>query len=107
MATRALKSLTKEMPARKIAGKTTPVALDADTEAYVKRPASSSVGDAEAKAFWDGLASDLGKHKRRAEKLAETVRDTMVTKKVAGRTVPNSTHYTQTVTKTSKDPIKK
>ena len=96
-----------EMAPRKIAGKTTPVALDADTEAYVKRPASSSVGDAEAKEFWDGLASDLGKHQRRAQKLAETVRDTMVTKKVAGRTVPNSTHYTQTVTKTSKAHIKK
>ena len=97
------------MAPRKIAGKTSPVLLDVDTENHVRgRPAtSSSLGDAEAKEFWDGLASDLGKHKRRAEKLAETVRDTMVTKKVAGRTVPNSTHYTQTVTKTSKAPIKK
>ena len=49
--------------------------------------------DEQAKSFW--------------EVLAETVRITAVTKKVAGRTVPNSTHYTETVTKTGKTPFKK
>lgn len=48
----------------------------------------------------------MDKHQKKAQKLAETVRVTAVTKKVAGRTVPNSTHYTQTVTKSSKTPIK-
>ena len=62
---------------------------------------------ADAKEFWEGVASDLGRHRDKAAKLAETVRNTEVVKKVAGRTVPNSTRYVQTVTKTSKVPIKK
>ena len=62
---------------------------------------------AEAKEFWEGVAADLGKHKDTATKLAETVRNTEVIKKVARRTVPNSTRYVQTVTKASKTPIKK
>ena len=62
---------------------------------------------ADAKEFWEGVASDLGRHRDKAAKLAETVRNTEVVKKVAGRTVPNSTRYVQTVTKTSKAPIKK
>ena len=62
--------------------------------------------DAKHREFWEGVAADMDKHQKKAQKLAETVRVTAVTKKVAGRTVPNSTHYTQTVTKRSKTPIK-
>ena len=63
--------------------------------------------DEQAKSFWEDLATDLNKHQKKAQKLAETVRITAVTKKVAGRTVPNSTHYTETVTKTGKTLFKK
>ena len=62
--------------------------------------------DAKHREFWEGVAADMDKHHKKAQKLAETVRNTVVTKKVAGRSVPNSTHYTQTVTKSSKNPIK-
>ena len=61
----------------------------------------------EHKAFWEDVANDMDKYHKRAAKLAETVRDVKVVKKMAGRTVPNSTQYVQTVTKTSKAPIKK
>ena len=56
--------------------------------------------------FWEGFAEDLEHHSRRAMKLAEVVRSVKVVKKVAGRTVPNSTHYIQTTTKQSSRPIK-
>ena len=49
----------------------------------------------------------MDKYHKRAAKLAETVRDVKVVKKVAGRTAPNSKHYVQTVTKSSKMPIQK
>ena len=62
--------------------------------------------DSKYREFWEGVAADHDKHQKKAQKLAETVRVTAVTKKVAGRTVPNSTHYTETVTKKSKNPIK-
>ena len=62
--------------------------------------------------FWEELSADLNdhahqmeEHARRARKLAETVRITKVVKKVAGRTVPNSTHYVQTITKKSNTPF--
>ena len=62
--------------------------------------------------FWEELHADLNdhaqhmeEHARRARKLAETARTTKITKKVAGRTVPNSTHYVQVVTKKSDRPI--
>ena len=56
--------------------------------------------------IWEGFADELEDHSRRAKKLAEIVRSTKIVKKVAGRTVPNSTHYTQTTTKMSTSPIK-
>jgi len=61
--------------------------------------------------FWEELPADLNdrahqmEDARRARKLAETVRITTVVKKVAGRTVPNSTHYVQVTTKKSDRPF--
>ena len=93
------------MPHRRVTGKTSPVFLDKDAEDHHK--ALQGRHAAEAKEFWEEVAAALGKHKDKAAKLAETVRNTEDTKKVAGRTVPNSTRYVQTVTKASKAPIKK
>ena len=86
-------------------GKTSPVFLDKETEDHHKALLGKHA--AEAKEFWEEIAADLGKHKDKATKLAETMRNTDVIKKVAGRSVPNSTRYVQTVTKASKTPIKK
>ena len=95
------------MPHRRVTGKTSPVFLDKETEGHHKALVVKLDKERqEAKDFWEGLASDLGKHKDKAAKLAETVRNTEIVKKVAGRTVPNTTRYVQTVTKTSKAPIK-
>lgn len=73
-----------------------------------------SKNDAAIEKAWDDFASDLethaktlDEHSKKASKLAETVRTIKITKKVAGRTVPNSTHYQQIVTKTSDVPFKK
>ncbi len=52
-------------------------------------------------------AQELAEHSKKAAKLAETVKTVKVTKKVAGRTVPDSTHYTQTITKKSDKPFEK
>ena len=52
-------------------------------------------------------SKSLAEHSRKAKKLAEVIRTTKVTRKVAGRTVPNSTHYTQTVTRKSDVPFHK
>jgi hypothetical protein len=64
--------------------------------------------------FWASLQGDLeshsqalAEHSKKAAKLAETIKTVKVTKKVAGRTVPNSTHYVQTITKKSDQPFKK
>ena len=52
-------------------------------------------------------AKDLAEHSKKTAKLAETVRTVKTTVKVKGRTVPNSTHYTQTITKKSDKPFEK
>ena len=71
--------------------------------------------------FWDELASELEgygvelsshatkthEHSKTMHKLAETVRTTKITKKVAGRVVPNSVHYVQTITRKSDTPFLK
>ena len=94
------------MPPKRVTGKTSPTLLEKETEDHYKAMLDAKDA-ADAKEFWEGVASDLGRHRDKAAKLAETVRNTEVVKKVAGRTVPNSTRYVQTVTKTSKAPIKK
>ena len=64
--------------------------------------------------FWEALAKDLDehsagmdKHSRKAKRLAEIVRTVITTKKMAGRIVPNSTRYLQTVTRKSDVPFQK
>jgi septal ring factor EnvC (AmiA/AmiB activator) len=52
-------------------------------------------------------SKELAEHSKKAAKLAETVRTVKTTVKVAGRTLPNSTHYTQTITKKSDKPFEK
>jgi hypothetical protein len=49
-------------------------------------------------------SKELAEHSKKAAKLAETIKTTV---KVAGRTKPNSTHYTQTITKKSDKPFEK
>ena len=64
--------------------------------------------------FWDELARELddhsnalGERERHSRKLAETIRTTKVTKKAEGRTVPNTTHYIQVITRKSDQPFHK
>jgi hypothetical protein len=70
--------------------------------------------DDDPASFWRALADDLDEHSanlenhsKKTRKLAEVVRTTIITKKVAGRVVPNSTSYVQTITKKSDSPFKK
>ena len=79
-------------PVRRVTGKTT---YKADT----------SKDDEESRQFWAEFADDLDKHHKSAKKLAEVVRNTVVTTKVAGRVVPNKTTYVRTTTKKSHEPI--
>jgi hypothetical protein len=55
----------------------------------------------------DTHAKELAEHSKKASKLAETIKEVKTTVKVAGRTVPNKTHYTQTITKKSDKPFAK
>ena len=73
-----------------------------------------SKNDKKMQDFWESVQGDLeshsqalAEHSRKAAKLAETIKTVKVTKKVAGRTVPNSTHYVQTITKKSAAPFEK
>ena len=52
-------------------------------------------------------SKELAEHSKKAAKLAETIKTIKTTVKVAGRTVPSSTHYTQTITKKSDKPFEK
>ena len=89
-------------------------ALERALSAHIDRP--PHIADEEHddhKAFWDSLADDLdtharelSDHSRKATRLAETVRTIKITKKVAGRVVPNSTHYIQTITRKSDTPFR-
>ena len=80
--------------------------------ARFERAMDAALEEPEDGRFWDELhadlddhARDMEEHARRARKLAETVRTTKIVKKVAGRTLPNSTHYVQVTTKKSDMPI--
>jgi len=55
----------------------------------------------------DNHSKELEEHSKKAAKLAETIKEIKTTVKVAGRTVPNKTHYTQTITKKSDKPFEK
>jgi hypothetical protein len=87
-------------PTNRVRGKTSTATLE-------ERAEKKRADDEEAKKFWESFAEDLDKHSKRAAKAAEVVRSTVITTKVAGRTVPNKTRYVQTVTKTSDHPFKK
>ena len=50
---------------------------------------------------------ELEEHSKRAGKLAETIKEIKTTVKVAGRTAPNKTQYTQITTKKSDKPFDK
>ena len=52
-------------------------------------------------------SKELDEHSKKAAKLAETIRTIKTTVKVAGRVVPNKTHYTQTIVKKSEKPFEK
>ena len=52
-------------------------------------------------------SKELDEHSKKAAKLAETIRTIKTTVKVAGRVVPNKTHYTQTIVKKSERPFEK
>ena len=67
--------------------------------------ADKAKDDEDSRKFWSDFADDLDKHQKTAKKLAEVVRNTVVTKKVAGRTVPSKTEYVRTVVKRSPKPI--
>ena len=83
-------------------------------EGYDRHPADPADDHEDHRRFWESLAQDLDdhstnmeKHSRKAKRLAEVVRTVITTKKFAGRSVPNSTHYAQTVTRKSDAPFKK
>ena len=52
-------------------------------------------------------SKELEEHSKKAAKLAETIKEIKTTVKVAGRTVPNKTNYTQITTKKSDKPFEK
>jgi len=89
-------------------------ALERAIAAHMDRPPHDVGEHDDHRAFWDALADDLDEHarhlddhSRRASKLAETVRTIKVTKKYAGRAIPNTTHYIQTITRKSDVPFRK
>ena len=109
-------------PLQRLHGKTDAATVRARNHTYIEKaladtmdrdPASTDEHD-DHSSFWNALGDDLDEHAKhlrehseKASKLAETVRTITVTKKVAGRTVPNSTHYVQTITRKSDTPFKK
>lgn len=83
-------------------------------EDYDRHPADPADEHDDHKKFWESLhgdleqhATNLEKHSRKAKRLAEVVKTIITTKKFAGRKVPNSTSYMQTVTRKSDTPFKK
>ena len=98
-------------PLYRLKSKTTNARVEQQNEAGLHRAMAEfldrhPLDDDDDQKFWEGFADELEDHSRRAKKLAETVRTTKVVKKVAGRTVPNSTHYVQVTTKKSDHPFK-
>ena len=105
-------------PFQRLRSKTTQEAVRRMKNSSIPRSLDDFIEGAYAHAdhaeFWHDFAEEiedhaekLEHHSKKAHKLAEVVRTVMFTKKVAGRTVPNSTRYTQTITKQSDQPFKK
>ena len=102
----------------RLRGKTSSAAVRAQNNTALERAIAAHLDPHPAddhenhRRFWEALADDLDDHSanlehhsRKARKLAEVVRTTIITRKVAGRVVPNSTHYVQTVTRKSNTPF--
>ena len=63
--------------------------------------------DEESEAFWREFAADAAAHAAKSEKAAKIIRDTVVTRKAAGRTAPTKVTYTRSTTESSNVPLKK
>ena len=63
--------------------------------------------DNESEAFWREFAADAAAHAAKSEKAAKIIRDTVVTRKAAGRTAPTKVTYTRSTTESSNVPLKK
>ena len=61
----------------------------------------------EAEAFWKDFAAESAVHAAKTEKAAKIIRDTVITRKAAGRTVPTKVTYQRTTTESSDVPLKK
>ena len=117
------KSLMAEPPLTRLRGRTSQADVRARNDTALERamaesmdrhPADPADEREDHRRFWSSLAEDLDEHaagmdqhSRKAKKLAEVVRTVITTKKVAGRVVPNSTNYTQTITRKSDTPFTK
>ena len=77
-------------PTHRVRGKTTQAAVD----------------DAASARFWQEFAGEAAVHAAKSEKAAKIIRDTVITKKAAGRTKPAAVEYQRTTTQKSKVPIK-
>ena len=62
--------------------------------------------DDESKAFWREFAADAAVHAAKSEKAAKIIRDTVITRKAAGRTAPTKVTYRRSTTETSNIPLK-
>ena len=60
----------------------------------------------EAEEFWRDYVAEAAVHAAKSEKAAKIIRDTVITRKAAGRTVPTKVTYTRSTTETSNVPLK-
>ena len=58
------------------------------------------------KDWWADFATEASNHAAKSEKAAKIIRDTVITRKSAGRTKPKDVEYQRTVVEKSKVPIK-
>ena len=63
--------------------------------------------DKESEAFWAEFAKDAAAHAAKSEKAAKIIRDTVITRKAAGRTVLTKVTYQRTTTESNDVPLKK
>jgi hypothetical protein len=60
----------------------------------------------EEQKFWEDFAIETSQHAAKSEKAAKIIRDTVITRKAAGRIKPKDVEYQLTVVEKSKVPIK-
>ena len=63
--------------------------------------------DKESEAFWAEFAEHAAAHAAKSEKAAKIIRDTVVTRKAAGRSVLTKVTYQRSTTVSSNVPLKK